>query len=127
MFIIPMPMWVFALIIVAHGRDGGRQSLRRTSHTRRTSAAPCSDSCITSGACVSTLAARPELDGEPAVAGPSCTCSDPDSVEPDSTETRVNEILKKIQEHGQNSLTRRERRILEQASKEYQRRRQMSR
>jgi membrane associated rhomboid family serine protease len=39
------------------------------------------------------------------------------------TDNQVDEILKKIQEHGQASLTRRERRILERASREYQRRR----
>jgi len=40
------------------------------------------------------------------------------------TDQRVDDILKKIQEHGQDSLTWRERRILEKASKEYQRKRQ---
>jgi hypothetical protein len=47
---------------------------------------------------------------------------DPDQI--DSTDSRVDEILKKIQEQGQDSLTRGERRILEQASREYQKRRQ---
>ena len=37
----------------------------------------------------------------------------------------MDEILKKIQEHGQDSLTRGERRFLEKASREYQKRRQM--
>jgi hypothetical protein len=49
---------------------------------------------------------------------------DPDSVETESTDSRVDDILRKIQEHGQDSLTRAERRILEEASKEYQKRRQ---
>ncbi len=40
------------------------------------------------------------------------------------TDERVDEILKKIQDQGQDSLTWRERRILEKASKEYQRKRQ---
>ncbi len=39
------------------------------------------------------------------------------------TAQRVDEILKKIQEQGQESLTRRERRVLEKASQEYQRKR----
>ena len=47
-----------------------------------------------------------------------------DSDEPDpSTEERVDEILKKIQEQGRDSLTRQERRILEEASRKYQKRR----
>ncbi len=41
----------------------------------------------------------------------------------DDTDRKVDEILQKIQEHGQDSLTRRERGILEQASREYQKRR----
>jgi len=47
-------------------------------------------------------------------------------VEPDdddATESQVDEILRKIQEQGQESLTWRERRILEKASREYQNRR----
>jgi hypothetical protein len=48
---------------------------------------------------------------------------DPDSMINDADDSRVDEILRKIQEHGQDSLTRGERRILEQASREYQRRR----
>ena len=47
---------------------------------------------------------------------------DPDS--PDtSTEAQVDAILQKIQEHGRDSLTRQERRLLEEASQKYQRRR----
>ena len=41
----------------------------------------------------------------------------------DDTEKAVDEILKKIQDHGRDSLTRKERRILEEASREYQKRR----
>jgi len=51
---------------------------------------------------------------------------EPDSGKSDGesdTDRRVDEILKKIQEQGQESLTWRERRILEKASQEYQRKR----
>jgi DNA polymerase-3 subunit gamma/tau len=41
-----------------------------------------------------------------------------------ASNNRVDEILQKIQEQGQDSLTNRERQILEEASREYQRRRQ---
>ena len=47
---------------------------------------------------------------------------DPDSSE-ESTEAQVDAILQKIQEHGRDSLTRKERRILEEASRQYQKRR----
>ena len=44
--------------------------------------------------------------------------------EPDSkTDDKVDEILRKINEQGQDSLTWRERRILERASREYQKKR----
>jgi membrane associated rhomboid family serine protease len=52
---------------------------------------------------------------------PKLKVHDPESAE--ETEQAVDEILKKIQEHGRDSLTRRERRILEEASREYQKRR----
>jgi membrane associated rhomboid family serine protease len=52
---------------------------------------------------------------------PKLKVHDPESV--DETEAAVDEILKKIQEQGRDSLTRRERKILEEASREYQRRR----
>jgi hypothetical protein len=48
---------------------------------------------------------------------------DPEVDQRESTDDRVDGILRKIQEHGQDSLTRAERRILEEASQEYQRRR----
>jgi membrane associated rhomboid family serine protease len=41
----------------------------------------------------------------------------------DDTEDAVDAILRKIREHGQDSLTSQERRILEEASREYQKRR----
>jgi membrane associated rhomboid family serine protease len=41
-----------------------------------------------------------------------------------ATDDQVDEILRKIQQHGQDSLTRRERQILQEASREYQKKRQ---
>jgi membrane associated rhomboid family serine protease len=52
---------------------------------------------------------------------PKLRVHDPESAE--ETEKAVDDILKKIQEHGRDSLTRRERRILEEASRQYQKRR----
>jgi membrane associated rhomboid family serine protease len=52
---------------------------------------------------------------------PKLKVHDPESAE--ETDEAVDEILKKIQDHGRDSLTRRERRILEDASREYQKRR----
>lgn len=52
---------------------------------------------------------------------PKLKVHDPESAE--ETDEAVDEILKKIQAQGRDSLTRRERRILEEASREYQKRR----
>jgi membrane associated rhomboid family serine protease len=49
---------------------------------------------------------------------------DPDADGDSETDVAVDEILRKIQDHGQDSLTRYERRILQQASQKYQKRRQ---
>jgi hypothetical protein len=49
---------------------------------------------------------------------------DPDDDGGSETDVAVDEILRKIQEHGQDSLTRRERSILQKASQKYQKRRQ---
>jgi len=52
---------------------------------------------------------------------PKLKVHDPESAE--ETDEAVDEILKKIQAQGRDSLTRHERRILEEASREYQKRR----
>jgi hypothetical protein len=49
---------------------------------------------------------------------------EPSNDEENATDAAVDDILRKIREHGQDSLTRQERRILEEASREYQKRRQ---
>jgi hypothetical protein len=66
---------------------------------------------VPSGAFLSKLKPRPRL-----------KVHEPESADED-TDAAVDEILKKIQDHGRDSLTRRERRILEDASREYQKRR----
>ena len=119
-----MPMWVFAVIIV--GMDAMGAVNRSGSNVAFTA--------HLGGAAFGFLYYKwglrlerwlPGLNWSPSLRRrPKLRVLDPDSVEPDSTESRVDEILKKIQEHGQDSLTRGERRILEEASREYQRRRQ---
>ena len=126
MFIIPMPMWVAALIIVGIDINGAIQ---------RTSAIACT--AHLAGAVAGLyyykfgfspfvwianrfsgvkLPRRSKLRlHEPT--------TDSDSKGGSEIDDRVDEILQKIQEHGKDSLTRRERRILEKASQAYQRKR----
>ncbi len=123
--ILPVPAWVFALLFVgqdvigAFGQqtDGG-PNVAFTAHL----GGACSAFCITNQDCASSAAAQ-QLDARSALKPkPKLKVHDPESAE--ETEEAVDEILKKIQDHGRDSLTRRERRILEEASREYQKRRQ---
>jgi membrane associated rhomboid family serine protease len=121
MFVIPMPMWVAAVIMVgmdAFGAiDRAHNPIACTAHLggamfgflyyqwrwRLARFLP-------SGAMLERLKPKPKL-----------KVHDPESAE--DTDEAVDEILKKIQAQGRDSLTRHERRILEEASREYQKRR----
>ena len=123
MFFIPMPMWVLAIIIVfmdamgASGRAGG-SNVAFTAHL--------------GGAMFGFLYFQWGARLERFLPGniwtkrfkpkPKLRVVDSDEIDA-TTDSRVDEILKKIQEQGQDSLTRGERRILEKASREYQKKR----
>ena len=121
MFFIPMPMWVLAVIVVgmdALGAVGRSGDVAFTAHLGGALFGFLYyqwgwrfERWLPSGSIAKRLRPKPKL-----------RVIDPDEV--DSTDSRVDEILKKIQDQGQDSLTRGERRILEQASQEYQKRRQ---
>jgi hypothetical protein len=120
MFFIPMKMWVLAVILVAIDALGfihGSQGVAFSAHL--------------GGAAFGYLYYRwggrlanwlPDAtDLKRFKPGPKLRVHDPD--EADADERRMDEILKKIQDHGQDSLTRGERRFLQKASREYQKRR----
>jgi hypothetical protein len=123
MFVLPMPMWVLALIIVGMDAMGAAQRYGNVAYTAHLGGAAFGflyykwgvrlESWLPGSSWSMPLRRRPKL-----------RVLDPDAAERESSDSRVDEILRKIQEHGQESLTRAERRTLEQASKEYQRRRQ---
>jgi rhomboid family protein len=122
MFFLPMPMWVAAIIFVVidalgavRVRDAGNVAV--TAHLGGALFAFLYyrwggrlERLLPRTSVLSRLRARPKL-----------RVHDPGNDA--ATDSRVDEILKKIQEHGQDSLTYGERRILEEASKEYQKRR----
>jgi hypothetical protein len=120
MFFIPMPMWVLAVIIVGMDALGAVNRSGDVAFTAHLGGAMFGflyyqwgwrlERWLPSGSLAKRLRPKPKL-----------RVIDPDQV--DSTDSRVDEILKKIQEQGQDSLTRGERRILEQASREYQKKR----
>jgi membrane associated rhomboid family serine protease len=123
MFVIPMPMWVFALIIVGMDAYGAVNRSGNVAYTAHLGGAAFAFLYYKSGLRLERW--LPGISWTPSLRRrPKLRVLDPDEVDQESTESRVDEILKKIQEYGQDSLTRSERRILEQASREYQRRRQ---
>jgi len=120
--VFPIPMWVLAIFIVGHDISGAIQRANSVACTAHLG-----------GALFAYLYFRGHWKLENWLPGTFSLPQLPRKAnlrihEPEqaSTETddRVDEILKKIQEQGQDSLTWRERRILEKASKEYQRKRQ---
>jgi membrane associated rhomboid family serine protease len=120
MFVVPMPMWVAAVIFVVLDAYGAVNRTGNVAFTAHLGGALFAflyyrwggrlERVLPDGAALKRLRRRPKL-----------RVHDPG--EDASKDSRVDEILKKIQEQGQESLTYGERRILEEASKEYQKRR----
>jgi len=123
--VLPLPAWVFAVLFIgldlmgASGRSiNGDVNVAYTAHLGGAFFAFLyyhfhwrMDRFLPSRDWLEHLRPKPKL-----------RVLDPDS--PDSSaDDEVDAILQKIQEHGRNSLTRRERRILEEASRQYQKRR----
>jgi membrane associated rhomboid family serine protease len=123
MFFLPMPMWVAAVIFVgldAYGAVNRSGGVAFSAHLGGALFAFLYykwggrlERLFPDGFALPRLRPRPKL-----------RVHDPGVEEDVSTDSRVDEILKKIQEHGQDSLTPAERQILEEASREYQKRRQ---
>jgi len=122
MFFIPMPMWVAAVIgmlydiNLAMDRTGG---IAGSAHLVG----------ALFGLCYYRFGFSPGLwlanrfSGMKPRNKPKLRVHDPEEEDVSQTDQRVDEILKKIQAQGQESLTRGERRILEKASQEYQKKR----
>jgi membrane associated rhomboid family serine protease len=126
MFFLPMPMWVLAVIMVAMDAMGAVNRSGNVAYTAHLGGAAFGylyyryglrlERLLPSENSLSRLARlrrRPKL-----------RVLDPDADNDSETDLAVDEILRKIQDHGQDSLTRRERRILQKASQKYQKRRQ---
>jgi membrane associated rhomboid family serine protease len=122
--ILPIPAWIFAIVFVGQDMMGafGHQTedgpnVAFTAHLGGALFALLYfqsglrlERLLPSSSMLESLKPKPKL-----------RVHDPESA--DDTDDAVDEILKKIQDHGRDSLTRRERKILEAASREYQKRR----
>lgn len=122
-FLFPIPAWVFAIIFVGQDvlfaiRNNPSDNVAYTAHI---GGALFAFLYYKSGLRLSNLLPGsfklPKLGRRP----PLRVHTPPEDAE--DTEDAVDHILRKIREHGQDSLTRQERRILEEASREYQKKR----
>lgn len=122
-FVLPVPAWVLGAVLVGADLIGAMGA--RTGEVAYV--------VHLAGAAVGYLVYRYQLDPAAWFAGklswprwrrPSLRIHNPDAE--NELSQRVDEILEKIHRLGEASLTRRERKILESASREYQRRRQRS-
>jgi rhomboid family protein len=120
MFFIPMPMWVAAVIMVVMDAYGAMNRSGTIACTAHLGGAMFGFLYFQWGWRLERLLPSSSL-WERLRPKPKLRVHDPES--PDDTEKAVDDILKKIQDHGRDSLTRRERRILEEASREYQKKR----
>lgn len=133
--VLPIPAWVFALLFVGQdmfgawgtpvGRGGEVINVAYTAHLGGAAFALLYyqlgwrlERLLPGGNLLSRLKPKPRL----RVVDPDSP-DDSDNDADESREAQVDAILQKIQEHGRDSLTRGERRILEEASREYQKKR----
>jgi membrane associated rhomboid family serine protease len=123
MFVIPMPMWVLALIIVATDAMGAVNRSGNVAFTAHLGGALFAALYYKSNIRLASWLPQSWSPGRLLRPRPQLRVHEPDEDEETPDSDAVDEILRKIQEQGQDSLTRRERRILEQASREYQKKR----
>jgi membrane associated rhomboid family serine protease len=123
MFFLPMPMWLLAVIIVVSDAFGAVSRSGNVAFAAHLGGAAFGYLYYRYGwifeRWLPSQASLPRLRRQPKL-----RVLDPDADGDSETDLAVDEILRKIQDHGQDSLTRRERRILQKASQKYQKRKQ---
>jgi len=120
MFLFPMPAWVLALIIVAGDVHGAMSRYGRTAFTAHLAGALFGLYYYSYGAAHAAWLSQ-RLGKVSLKPKPRLRVHAPE--EEDELSERVDAILQKIQEQGQDSLTWNERRLLEKASRKYQQKR----
>ena len=115
--VIPMPVWAFGLVWIFMDIQGALQRSGNVAFTAHLAGAAYGFLFHKTRWTLGSL--WPEASFPRPRRGPPLKVHDPDSQEEHFAD-QVDEILKKIQDHGQDSLTARERQILEQASRRYQ-------
>lgn len=121
--VVPMPAWLMAVLFVGLDLLGavGRTQDASVAYTAHLGGAAFAALYFNSGIRFDRwLPAEDWL--KRLRPGPKLRVVNPEN-DDDSTDRQVDEILAKIQAHGQESLTRQERKVLERASRRYQQRR----
>jgi membrane associated rhomboid family serine protease len=122
MMLFPMPMWALAVVLTGYDILGATRRSGDVAFTAHLGGAAFGALYYKFGWRISswipTQWKMPRLSRRPPL-----RVHDPLDDEDEATEDVVDNILRKIREHGQDSLTSQERRILEEASREYQKRR----
>lgn len=122
MFVFPMPMWVLAVLLTGYDVYGAVQRSGGVAFTAHLGGAVFAAAYYKFGWRVTNWLPgqwkMPRLRRRPPL-----RVHDPADEEEDTPEDVVDNILRKIRERGQDSLTAQERRILQEASREYQKRR----
>jgi rhomboid family protein len=120
--VFPLPAWVFAILFLGMNLFGAAGGGGQVAYTAHIGGALFALAYYKAGwqfsRWIPTRLKMPKLGRRPPL-----RVHDPADDADDATEEVVDNILRKIREHGQDSLTRQERRILEEASREYQKRR----
>lgn len=121
-FVIPMPIWVLALIWVGVDMFGAVYHPGNVGYEAHLGGAAFAAAYYLFGWRLSRFLpgriVAPSLKRRPKL-----RVHRPEPAQDEGLEVKVDEILRKIQENGLDSLTRKERQILEQAGQEYKRRR----
>ncbi len=122
MFVIPMPMWVVALMFVGHDIYGSIYRTSNIAFTAHLAGAVAGLYYYKFGFSPFAWIAN-RFSGVRPKRGPSLRLHTPTAEDGPNEDDRENEILKKIHEQGQESLTRSERKYLEKNSEKYRRKR----
>lgn len=121
MFFIPMPMWIAAAIAIFFDIQGALSRSGNVAFTAHLAGAVFGLYYYKFGFSPGRWIAD-RVNGMPKMSGPRLKVHRPDAGFTDEpAEDAVDEILRKIQREGQESLTRKERQTLERASRELQR------
>jgi membrane associated rhomboid family serine protease len=117
-FVLPVPAWLVAALWLLMDINGAIQRSGNVAFTCHLAGAAFGFLYFRTGWTLASLMPK-KFSWKLPRSGPRLRIHDPDEMDRDMTQ-QVDEILRKIQEHGQDSLTKQERRILEEASRRYQ-------